>query len=172
MRLIKESYRTRDIHIRVPEEVRLSVEAAARERGYTITEYCEMVLAASSGYTRLEQEINIEVYKEGDRKRKTEVIPIRVTKADKSIIEAKAKVAGVSRSKYIENAALDKKIIIIDGIKDLTHEVSKIGTNLNQLAILAHQGKITSPDLFGTQDALKEILKALIKLQKSSGKKG
>lgn len=127
-----------------------------------------MVLAASSGYTRLEQEVVGAEYKEEKSNQKTEIISMRVTKNDRDIIESKAKAAGISRSKFVEKAVLDKDIVIIDGIKELTHELSKIGTNLNQLTILAHQGNITSPDLFGTKDELKNILKQLIKLQNNT----
>ena len=43
---------------------------------------------------------------------------------------------------YVIKCATSKKIANYDGLKELTTQVKKLGNNLNQLLILARQGKI------------------------------
>lgn len=82
------------------------------------------------------------------------------------MIEEKAKLAKLSVGEYLIRAGLnDTTVVILDG-KELLHQVSKIGTNLNQLTLLAHQGKITCPDLAGVNQVLKKLLQQMISLTK------
>ena len=52
-------------------------------------------------------------------------------------------------------------ITVVPGLKDVAKQIAKLGGNLNQLTMLAHQGAIKEIDLFPTNDTLMEILKQL-----------
>ena len=54
---------------------------------------------------------------------------------------------GLNFSDYVRKAINDHPVIVISGIKDLHMQVAKIGNNLNQLTMLAHEGRITSANL-------------------------
>lgn len=99
------------------------------------------------------------------RKRKVQT-NIRMTEEELGIIKRKAKKANMTFSNYAISSALNKEIIVIDGIKGFTHQLSKIGTNLNQLTLLCHQGKVTCPDIISVNKILKEIWDKLICIRK------
>ena len=50
-------------------------------------------------------------------------------------------------SDYVRKAISDHPIIVVSGIQDLHLQVARVGNNLNQLVMLAHDGRITSVDL-------------------------
>jgi len=65
-------------------------------------------------------------------------------------------------SKYLSYAALQQEINIIDGAKELAYQLSKAGNNLNQLAMLANQGKFPkTPDIDETREVVKQIWQLL-----------
>ena len=51
-------------------------------------------------------------------------------------------------------AAQGKTIYQIDELKPTLHELKAIGRNLNQLTMLAHQGRITTVNLTAATEAL------------------
>lgn len=71
----------------------------------------------------------------------------RITEADYNKIQQKAQKAKLNISQYVSLSALDKDIIFYDDIKEMNFKLSKIGNNLNQLTVLAHQGKIKEVNL-------------------------
>ncbi|RBR32613.1 hypothetical protein EB06_01069 [Enterococcus cecorum] len=73
-------------------------------------------------------------------------------------IKKKAKRANMSFSNYVIASAINKEIVVIDGIKEFTLKLSKVGTNLNQLTMLCHQGKISCPDINSVNRMLKEMV--------------
>ncbi|OOP72816.1 plasmid mobilization protein [Clostridium beijerinckii] len=91
---------------------------------------------------------------------------IRMTEDEIEQIKKKAKKANMTFSNYVIASALNKDIVVIDGIKDFTHQLSKVGTNINQLTMLCHQGKITCPDINSVSKILKEIWEKLIGIRK------
>ena len=54
---------------------------------------------------------------------------------------------GMNFSDYVRKAISDHPIIVVSGIQDLHLQVARVGNNLNQLVMLAHEGRITSVDL-------------------------
>lgn len=50
-------------------------------------------------------------------------------------------------TEFVTRSALDKPIIIIDGLDKVLKEQKAIGRNLNQLTMLCNMGKIVCPDL-------------------------
>lgn len=73
---------------------------------------------------------------------KTVVETFRVTKSELKVIEEKIKKSNLKKSEFYRRAVLNKKIIVVDDIKEFVKEIRGIGKNLNQLTILAHQGKV------------------------------
>ncbi|PKM68788.1 MAG: plasmid mobilization relaxosome protein MobC [Firmicutes bacterium HGW-Firmicutes-2] len=97
---------------------------------------------------------------------KTKFIGFRVTEAEYNKIKKKAEKSNHSISKYVSLSALDKEIIFFDDIKEMNHQLSKIGNNLNQLTVLAHQGKIKEVNLTQTRETFTGLWDELCKLVK------
>lgn len=97
---------------------------------------------------------------------KTKFIGFRVTEAEYNKIKKKAERSKLSISKYVSLSALDKEIVFFDDIKVMNHQLSKIGNNLNQLTVLAHQGKIKEVNLTKTREAFTGLWDELCKLVK------
>lgn len=91
---------------------------------------------------------------------------IRMTENEVEQIKKKAKRANMTFSNYVISSALNKEIVVIDGIKDFTHQLSKVGTNLNQITMLCHQGKINCPDINSVNKMLREVWENLIDIRK------
>ena len=74
---------------------------------------------------------------------KNERVYIRVNGADKEKLFRNAKKSGISASEYFRKLINDKEIVHKEDylqIKELTYEVNKIGTNINQIAKLFNSG--------------------------------
>ena len=91
-------------------------------------------------------------------------ITFRVTPEEYETIKAKADQAHMSVSAYVRAAALRHKVVVVDGLKEHTHELKGIGRNLNQLTILAHEGRISAVDLDSVFSALEKNYIGLCKL--------
>ena len=83
-------------------------------------------------------------------------ITFRVTPEDYERIRTKAEQAHMSVSAYVRAAALRHRVVVVDGLKEHTHELKGIGRSLNQLAILAHEGRISTANLDSTYAALEK----------------
>ena len=64
-------------------------------------------------------------------------------------------------SQYASLSALGRDIVIIDNLKEITHQLIKVGTNLNQVTLLAHQGKVSCIDLSSVKKVVEEIWQLL-----------
>lgn len=60
----------------------------------------------------------------------------------------------MTQREYLLMAAQGKTIYQIDELKPTLHELKAIGRNLNQLTMLAHQGRITTVNLTAAIEAL------------------
>lgn len=83
-------------------------------------------------------------------------ITFRVTPEDYQRIRAKADQAHMSVSAYVRATALRHKVVVVDGLKEHTHELKGIGRSLNQLAILAHEGRISVANMDSVYTALEK----------------
>lgn len=72
---------------------------------------------------------------------------IRMSKGEEKQVLLSLEDTGLNFSDYVRKAINDHPVIVISGIKDLHMQVAKIGNNLNQLTMLAHEGRITSANL-------------------------
>lgn len=78
---------------------------------------------------------------------KTKMVAMRFRKNDYETIKKKADKAKMNFTEFVTRSALDKPIIIIDGLDKVLKEQKAIGRNLNQLTMLCNMGKIVCPDL-------------------------
>ena len=76
-----------------------------------------------------------------NKENKTEQLLIRVTSTEKKNIQEKAAIAHMSVSSYMIKLSEDKKIIVAEKIPQLLYEISKIGTNINQIAHIGNSQK-------------------------------
>lgn len=102
---------------------------------------------------------------------KTERITFRMTSDELGKIQAKANKANMKISEYLRQTSLNNEIVVIEDLKEFTKELRGIGTNLNQLTILCHQGRITCPNIFTTQEKVNQIWQSLNLLMERTRKK-
>ena len=90
---------------------------------------------------------------------------IRISEQDLETIRRKAAQAHMSQSDYVISCCLGKKIIILDGLKEVLRQQKAIGNNLNQLAVLANMGKVQFANLDSAVQEFSKINTALRKMQ-------
>ena len=89
----------------------------------------------------------------------------RMASADREKIQALAQKAGMSMSDYVTACCLGKRIVVMDGLKEVLRQQKAIGNNLNQLAVLANMGKVQFANLDTAAQEFARINTALRKLQ-------
>ena len=97
--------------------------------------------------------------------KKDKQFSIRISEQDLETIRRKAAQAHMSQSDYVISCCLGKKIIILDGLKEVLRQQKAIGNNLNQLAVLANMGKVQFANLDSATQEFAKINTALRKLQ-------
>ena len=90
---------------------------------------------------------------------------LRISDEDLEKIHRKAQQANKTLTEYVTACCLGKEIVIITDLGEVLKELKAMGRNLNQIAVLAHSGRITAINLSGLQEEmviinqqLKEIL--------------
>ncbi|EJO5349542.1 MobC family plasmid mobilization relaxosome protein [Clostridium botulinum] len=92
-------------------------------------------------------------------------IVIRVSENELKKIKNKVSKSKLTQNEYLIRAALDKKILVVDGLKDLNIELKRIGNNLNQLTKLVHEGKADcSKELLEINKEMKDVWQLLRQL--------
>ena len=90
------------------------------------------------------------------KQKKEKRLTLRVTPEQYEIIQAQAETAHMSTGAYVRAAALRHRVVIVDGLREYTRELKGVGRSLNQLAILAHEGRISTVNLDSTCAALEK----------------
>jgi hypothetical protein len=85
----------------------------------------------------------------------------RVSPHDKISIINKAKRAKMSLSEFCRKAVLGKEVKHVEGLDIIIYDLDKIGTNINQIAIAANQGRDVEPTMAVIK---KRMLKTLDKI--------
>ena len=67
-----------------------------------------------------------------------------VTESEHKKIKDKVVKSKLTQTEYLIKSALDKKIVIIEGLKEIIVELSREGNNLNQIARKLNEGKEVS----------------------------
>ncbi len=91
---------------------------------------------------------------------RTEILTFRVTPEEKKLIETKALSSYRLVSMYLRDCALDKEIIVIDGVKDVASELRHIGNNLNQITKAVNSG-VYAVDLTETKKEVQKVWQSL-----------
>lgn len=90
------------------------------------------------------------------------VFSIRIEKSDLDKIRENAKKADMTITAYLIDRALrEEQIVILEDLKPVCHEIRKIGTNLNQLTMLAHKGQISFVNLSAFSEEVKKLWQPL-----------
>ena len=97
--------------------------------------------------------------------RKNKQFSIRISEQDLETIRRKAAQAHMSQSDYVTACCLGKRIVILNGLKEVLRQQKAIGNNLNQLAVLANMGKVQFANLDTAAQKFAKINTALRKLQ-------
>ena len=90
---------------------------------------------------------------------------IRISEQDLETIRRKAAQAHMSQSDYVISCCLGKKIIILDGLKEVLRQQKAIVNNLNQLTVLANMVKVQFANLDSAVQEFSKINTALRKMQ-------
>lgn len=105
--------------------------------------------------------------KEGDTMRKrNRTITIRCTDDEYERIHSKAQRHKLSLSDFVLRSALDKKIVVADGLDEVARQQKSIGRNLNQIAMLAHEGRLHSVRLDELVEQHKVVTQAVCDIAK------
>ena len=103
--------------------------------------------------------------------RKNKQFSIRISAQDLETIHQKAAQAHMSQSDYVTACCLGKRIVILDGLKEVLRQQKAIGNNLNQLAVLANMGKVQFANLDSAVQEFARINTALRELQEGGATK-
>ena len=103
--------------------------------------------------------------------KKDKQFSIRISEQDLETIRRKAAQAHMSQSDYVISCCLGKKIIILDGLKEVLRQQKAIGNNLNQLTVLANMGKVQFANLDAATQAFAKINTTLRELQEGGAPK-
>ena len=63
----------------------------------------------------------------------------------------------MSITDYVIASCTQRVVVNFDGLSELTTQIKRLGNNVNQLLILARQGRINVVDLSGTTEELSRI---------------
>ena len=91
------------------------------------------------------------------KQKKEARITLRLTQEQYDSIAAKAETAQMPVGAYVRAAALRHKVIVVEGLKEITHELKGIGRSINQLVVLCNMGKIKEVHLEDAWQALSQV---------------
>ena len=73
---------------------------------------------------------------------KDNFIRFRVAGWEKVHISKNAEKAHMTISEFVRAAAMDQDVTVVEGLDDLIRELRRQGNNLNQLTVMARQGRV------------------------------
>ena len=97
--------------------------------------------------------------------RKNKQFSIRISEQDLDTIRRKAAQAHMTQSDYVTACCLGKRIVILNGLKEVLRQQKAIGNNLNQLTVLANMGKVQFANLDAATQAFTKINVTLRQMQ-------
>ena len=93
----------------------------------------------------------------------------RVNEKEYNKIKSKIEKSELNTSEYLLKTAMNKEIIVIDGLEEIIMQLRKIGNNINQLTKLCNQGRLTNINLEDVKKEMKSIWQLLnLLIQKQS----
>ena len=103
--------------------------------------------------------------------KKDKQFSIRISTQDLETIRGKAAQAHMSQSDYVTACCLAKRIVIMDGLKEVLRQQKAIGNNLNQLTVLANMGKVQFANLDAAAREFTKINVTLREIQEGVSRK-
>ena len=98
-------------------------------------------------------------------RKRTKQIVIRMTDEEYDLVKAKVEQSGKTQQEFLIRSCTGKKIVVVDGIRELTIELKRIGTNLNQIARAVNQGQLENGvDLSEIEKGLSDVWQLLRQL--------
>ena len=91
----------------------------------------------------------------------------RATEEEKDRIMKKVDTSDLSISEYLRRCALDKPVIVMEGVDQIAYELRAIGNNLNQITRAVNSGYIQAVNLQETEEVLGQLWQSLNSLQQS-----
>lgn len=85
----------------------------------------------------------------------------RVSEYEDRVIRNKAKRAKTSVSAYVRKAALQKEIVLIDGLREMMPELHAIGNNLNQQTVIMRQNHGNAPHVDEMKRSVVQVMNAI-----------
>ena len=110
----------------------------------------------------------VPTFTNGGKMKKDKQFSIRISAQDLETIRRKAAQAHMSQSDYVTACCLGKRIVILDGLKEVLRQQKAIGNNLNQLAVLANMGKVQFANLDSAAQEFAKINTALREIQEGA----
>ncbi|EOU1254303.1 plasmid mobilization relaxosome protein MobC [Clostridium perfringens] len=102
-----------------------------------------------------------------NRKREKQ-IKFYVNEKEYDQIKKKVEKSKLKQQEYLIKSALNKKIIVIDGLKEILLELSREGNNLNQIAKKINEGE--QRDIKEMKNKLNNLWNLIEKILKESNK--
>ena len=103
---------------------------------------------------------------------RTESIEIRVPPDEKEKLRGDAEKSRMNMSNYILRLSEQKKIYAVDGIPELIKQIIRIGTNVNQIVMVANTNKSVSEKQIETVNfnltKIQKLLADMIEVIKNS----
>ena len=96
--------------------------------------------------------------------KKSKMFTMRMSESDYAFISHKAEKAKMNMTGYFTASALDKKIVVVEGLDKVLSELKAIGRNLNQLTTLCNMGKIKCPEFAKVRQDFGNIFDTLYSL--------
>ena len=84
-------------------------------------------------------------------------LSIKLTQEDFDKIHRKAEQANKNITDYVTATCLGKEIVIITDLAELLKDLKAMGRHLNQIAVLAHSGRINAVNFTGVQEEMVAI---------------
>ena len=91
----------------------------------------------------------------------------RSTEEEKHRIMKKVDASDLSISEYLRRCALDKPVIVMEGVDQIAYELRAIGNNLNQITRAVNSGYIQAVNLQETEEVLGQLWQSINSLQQS-----
>ena len=92
----------------------------------------------------------------------TERLTLRLTPEEKMALQERMyKAVAPSMRDFVLKMCMDGKIVVNEDLRELNQELRRQGNNLNQLARLAHQRRISAVDLSELLEVYRKILLAI-----------
>ena len=107
----------------------------------------------------------VPTFTNGGKMKKDKQFSIRIAAQDLETIRRKAAQAHMSQSDYVTACCLGKRIVILDGLKEVLRQQKAIGNNLNQLTVLANTGKVQFANLDAAAQEFAKINVTLRQIQ-------